>query len=121
VTPFKREKDAQPMTRTSETATVTIFPESSICEMETLIREPASKISGSAAAGQYKLSTASILEDPVALETEEHDVTGVVSNMQHGPLQVVGTAGSCQPVALCLCLFLEPTVNRHFSSFFFRP
>jgi hypothetical protein len=34
VTPSKREKDAQPMTRTSETATVTTFPESYICEME---------------------------------------------------------------------------------------
>jgi hypothetical protein len=106
VTPFKREKNAQPMTRTSETATVTTFPESSICEMETLIRESTSKISGSAAAGKYKLSTASIIEDPLALETEEHDVTGVVSDMQHGPLQVVGIAGACQPVALCLCLFL---------------
>jgi hypothetical protein len=90
------------MTRTSESATVTTFPESSICEMETLIREPTSKISVSAAAGQYNLPTASILEDPVALETEDIDDTGVVSDMKHGPLQVVGIAGACQTVALCI-------------------
>jgi hypothetical protein len=33
VTPSKREKDAQPVTPTSETAIVTKFPESSICEI----------------------------------------------------------------------------------------
>jgi hypothetical protein len=73
-----------------------------------LIRDPASKISGSAAAEQYNLLAASVLEDPVPLETEDIDDTGVVSDMQHGPLQVVGVAEACQTVALCISGACQP-------------